>query len=68
MCHFTVKTELQQLKFAVSSLAAMCGTPGSHEKENAENVARGIRARLDWCLDVIDNNRPLIGDKSNPNA
>lgn len=61
MCQLTVKTELEQLRFAVSALASSCGEKGSHERENAANAARGIRARLDWCIQTIDKEPELIG-------
>lgn len=42
--------ELEKLKWAVSSLAALGAEPGTHEKENRHNAADGIRSRLDWCI------------------
>jgi hypothetical protein len=43
--------ELAALRFAVSSLAELCGTPGSYERENAKNIVRGIRERIDYLHD-----------------
>lgn len=42
--------ELDALKLAVSSLATLVPR-GSHERENAENSALGIRARIDYLHD-----------------
>ena len=42
--------ELAQIKWAIASLAQVF-PPGSYDKENAQNAARGIQARLDWCIE-----------------
>jgi hypothetical protein len=42
--------ELRRLDFALASLASLVGRDGSHERENARNVADGIRARLKWVI------------------
>jgi hypothetical protein len=42
--------ELKNLDFSIASLAELAGNPGSYERENAKNVARGIRERLAWVV------------------
>lgn len=42
--------ELRRLEFAVESLAHL-HPPGSHQRELAENAARGIRDRISWVRD-----------------
>ncbi len=61
MCQLTVKIELEQMKWSVTALAQLAGAPGSFERENARNAARGMEARLDWCLAQINSNGPFIG-------
>jgi hypothetical protein len=45
--------EIDRLKFAVAALAEIVADKGSFERENAQNVARGIKSRLDYLHDSI---------------
>lgn len=40
--------ELNDLKFAIESLAKLVGQPGSYENENAKNIVTGLRARIEY--------------------
>lgn len=40
--------ELNDLKFAIESLAKLVGQPGSFENENAKNIVTGLRARIEY--------------------
>ncbi len=42
--------ELKNLRFAISALVENVGSPGSYERENAQNSGKGIKARLNWCI------------------
>lgn len=42
--------QLEELKFAVFSLAGYGHASGSHERENARNIAEGINHRIDWLV------------------
>lgn len=46
----TIVDMLEAIKWGVQALAELGGTPGSYEKENARNAARGIVARIEWCV------------------
>lgn len=45
--------ELESLRFSVESLAETFA-PGTHERENAMNISRGIRQRLNYVLDSLE--------------
>lgn len=49
----TVEYELGNLVWAVQALAELGREPGSYERENARNAARGIVSRLEWCLERV---------------
>ena len=57
MCQLLPIEELKNMKFSISSLANMVGTPGSYDKENAENISRGMKARLQWVIDHLEANK-----------
>jgi hypothetical protein len=47
-----VLSELDRLKFAVSSMAQLL-EPGSYARENANNIVEGLGRRLDWLHDAV---------------
>ena len=44
---------VDDLGHAVSALAAAVGTPGSHEREMADNARLGIQRRIDYLHDSL---------------
>ena len=53
LCYDDILGEIDRLKFAVASLADLVSEKGSYANENAQNVARGIKSRLDYLHDSI---------------
>lgn len=53
MCQLLPIEELENLKFAVASLAEMATEKGSYNRENARNAADGIRHRLNWVINQL---------------
>lgn len=47
-----VMSELDRLKFAVNSMVQLTDS-GSYLRENMDNIARGIGARLDYLHDAV---------------
>jgi hypothetical protein len=46
--------ELRNLRWAIQSLAQMNSEPGSCEKENRANAARGIESRINWVIRTLE--------------
>lgn len=41
---------LKDIRFSLSSLAKLAGSPGSCEQRNLANAVKGIEADLNWCI------------------
>ena len=52
MCQLLPIAELENLKWAISSLR-MFGEKGSNEKEVMNNAVRGICCRIDWVIENL---------------
>jgi hypothetical protein len=55
---------LYHLKWAVTSLGEMGGTPGSFEKENMRNAAEGIVSRIERCVAEAKELEARVAEKS----